>query len=135
MSNSTTADIIPFRTRLAPDDGPDISDGDAATPAAFRADALHEPPLHLAGAMSRLNAALAEQRMAVAAWRHAVTDLNTTMRGLTISVQRYRGTLAALDSKVSNLCGEAVRMEHWAEHALNKPEPPEPGAANPTVGG
>jgi hypothetical protein len=72
----------------------------------------------LARALLALDAAMTEQRTAVAAWRHALSDLSTTMRGLSSSVQRYRGSLASLDAKVAGLRHEADRLERWADDAL-----------------
>jgi hypothetical protein len=69
-------------------------------------------------ALLKLDAAVATQRDAVAAWRGALADLGTVMSGLGESVQRYRGSLDMLDSRVANLHAEAVRLERTADAAL-----------------
>jgi hypothetical protein len=69
-------------------------------------------------ALLALDAAVSEQRVAVAAWRGALADLGTVMHGLGESVQRYRGSLDALDSRVAGLNAQAVQLERTADAAL-----------------
>jgi hypothetical protein len=69
-------------------------------------------------ALIALDAAVAGQRDAVAAWRGALADLGTVMAGLGDSMQRYRGSLDALDSRVVGLHAEALQLERTANAAL-----------------
>jgi hypothetical protein len=69
-------------------------------------------------ALLALDAAVARQRDAVAAWRGALADLGTVMTGLGDSMQRYRGSLDALDNRVGKLHAEAVQLERTADAAL-----------------
>jgi ABC-type transporter Mla subunit MlaD len=69
-------------------------------------------------ALQALDEALAGQRDAVAAWRGALADLGTVMSGLGESMQRYRGSLDALDNRVGQLHAEAVQLERTADAAL-----------------
>lgn len=128
MSNRATAEIIPFPVRrLETADGPlvELTGGDEPT-FVMDVSGTEEAPdqeaqqaqARLARALQSLDAALTEQRSAIAAWRGALSDLRTTMHGLSNSVQTYRGSLATLDTKVANLRGEAGRLERWADNAL-----------------
>ncbi len=92
---SRTASIIPFPSRAKP-----------ATPA---------PEQRLAVALASLNAALAEQRVAVTAWREVLAELKTTTAGLHEGLQRYRGNLAALGDSVSAVGAKARLLEEWAD--------------------
>jgi hypothetical protein len=69
-------------------------------------------------ALLALDEAVAGQRDAVAAWRGALADLGTVMSGLGESMQRYRGSLDALDNRVGKLHAEAVQLERTADAAL-----------------
>jgi hypothetical protein len=69
-------------------------------------------------ALVALDEAVAGQREAVAAWRGALADLGTVMSGLGDSMQRYRGSLEALDNRVGKLHAEAVQLERTADAAL-----------------
>jgi hypothetical protein len=99
-----SAQIIPFPSRQ-----PKLS-----TPAA----PTDEGQKRLRRALVALDAAVAGQHEAVAAWRGALADLGTVMSGLGESVQRYRGSLDALDTRVANLHAEAVQLERTADAAL-----------------
>jgi hypothetical protein len=90
-----TALIIPFPVRPKP-----------ASP---------DPNVRLAVALASLNAALAEQRVAVAAWRQALGELKTTTAGLHEGLQRYKGNLQALGNSVSALAAKARSLEEWAD--------------------
>ncbi|HXA24840.1 MAG TPA: hypothetical protein VNW90_21340 [Acetobacteraceae bacterium] len=97
---AVSAQIIPFPSRRpAP---PSTADGQE----------------RLRRALIALDAAVAGQREAVAAWRGALADLGAVMSGLGESVQRYRGSLDALDSRVAGLHAEAVQLERTADAAL-----------------
>ena len=66
-------------------------------------------------ALLNLDAAIAGQREAVAAWRSAISDLGTVMAGLGDSMKRYRSSLDSLDSRVASLHANAVRLERTAD--------------------
>lgn len=79
---------------------------------------LTNPPTgnaRLLQALDGLQAALAEQRTAIAAWRESLTTLQTTMRGVGDGLQRYRGTLDRLHGDVTALNGQAVQLGQWAD--------------------
>ncbi|MGD0103004.1 MAG: hypothetical protein ABSC06_03085 [Rhodopila sp.] len=90
-----TASIIPFPTRSKP--------------------AEPTPEERLARALVSLNAALAEQRVAVSAWRDVLGELKTTTAGLQDSLQRYRTNLRTLGNSVSSLHAKARSLEAWAD--------------------
>ena len=69
-------------------------------------------------ALLALDAAVAGQRSAVAAWRGALADLSTVVSGLGESMQRYRGSLETLDGRVAGLHAHAVQLEQTADVAL-----------------
>ena len=106
---SASAQIIPFPSRRPatpvrrqPNDAVPADDGQE----------------RLRRALKSLDAAVSEQRDAVAAWRGALADLGTVMAGLGQSVQRYRGSLDALDGRVAGLNAQAVQLERTADTAL-----------------
>jgi hypothetical protein len=96
---AVSAQIIPFPSRQP---APPTDDGQE----------------RLRRALLALDAAVAGQRDAVAAWRGALANLSTTMSGLGESMQRYRGSLEALDTRVAKLHTEAVQLERTADAAL-----------------
>jgi ABC-type transporter Mla subunit MlaD len=101
MSESTpiSAQIIPFARRQpmqVPDNGQD----------------------RLRRALQDLDAAVAGQRTAVAAWRSALAELGTVMGGLGDSMQRYRENLDTLGGRVARLHAQAVQLERTADAAL-----------------
>ncbi len=109
MREPAVAQIIPFPTRRpAPPPAP------AASPATEGQD-------RLARALASLNAALDEQRTAMAAWRGALSELKQTTEGLSGGLQRYHASLGALGDKVATLNQEAVRLEAWADQVLTQP--------------
>jgi hypothetical protein len=91
-----TAEIIPFPTRQV------------VQPAEL-------PHERLGRALTTLNAALAEQRLAIAAWRGALAELKTTATGLGESLQRYRDSLGTLGEGVAALHTQATVLRDWAE--------------------
>lgn len=104
VSNTTTveavpptATIIPFPVRPQPE-----------APA---------PQERLARALESLNAALADQKVAVAAWRNVLGELKATTVGLDDSLQHYRATLRTLGTSVSALRAKARSLEQWADGA------------------
>ncbi len=92
-----TASIIPFPARPKP-----------AEPA---------PAQRLARALESLNAALADQRSAIATWRDVLGELKATTEGLDDSLQRYRGNLRTLGTSLSTLRAKAKALEQWADGA------------------
>ncbi len=84
-----TAEIIPFPTRQV-------------------AQPVELPHERLGRALTTLNAALAEQRLAIAAWRGALAELKTTATGLGESLQRYRDSLGTLGEGVAALHTQAT---------------------------
>ena len=95
-----TADIIPFPVRAQP----------VETPPADR----------LARALASLNTAMAEQKVALAAWRESLAALQTTTSGLGESLQRYQTNLGTLSGNVNALRDKAVSLEQWADGVLKK---------------
>jgi len=73
------------------------------------------PEQRLTRALASLNTALADQRVAVAAWRDGLLRLKTTTAGLTDSLHRYRVTLDRLNNSVSALRDKADSLEKWAD--------------------
>jgi septal ring factor EnvC (AmiA/AmiB activator) len=92
-----TATIIPFPVRPK------------AGPAA--------PQERLTRALESLNAALADQKTAIAAWRLVLGELKSTTTGLDDSLRRYRKTLWTLDTSVAALRAKARSLEQWADGA------------------
>jgi len=90
-----TATIIPFPVRPKPE-----------APA---------PQERLARALESLNAALADQKVAVAAWRDVLGALKATTTGLDESLQHYRASLRTLGTSVSALRSKARALEQWAD--------------------
>ena len=72
-------------------------------------------------ALAGLDAAVAGQRQAVAAWRGALAELGTVVSGLGESLQRYRGNLDTLGTRVAGLHDQAVQLERTADAALGVP--------------
>jgi hypothetical protein len=77
-----------------------------------------EPPSpqeRLSRALESLNAALADQKVAVAAWRDVLGELKATTAGLDDSLQHYRVTLRTLGTSVSSLRAKTRALEQWAD--------------------
>lgn len=71
-------------------------------------------------ALASLNAALADQREAMKAWRGAMGDLKASTAALEESLQRYRGNLRTLGNRVNALGDQARALEAWADQAVAK---------------
>jgi hypothetical protein len=93
-----TADIIPFPARPKPADP--------------------NPEDRLARALASLNAAMVEQKAALAAWRGALGALQVSTGGLGESLQRYQASLGTLSGNVNALHDRAVTLEQWADGVL-----------------
>jgi hypothetical protein len=97
------AEIIPFPVRPQPE---------KLVPEEVR------PEVRLARALESLNAAVAEQKTALAAWRGALGALQASTSGLGQSLQRYHTSLGTLGGQVRALHDQAVTMEQWADGVL-----------------
>ncbi len=74
----------------------------------------------LTRALASLDAALSEQRSAMAGWRESLDHLRKATTGLGLSMQRYQRTLGKLGADVSDLHAQALRLERWADDTLAK---------------
>jgi chromosome segregation ATPase len=72
----------------------------------------------VARAMARLDDALAEQRVAVAAWRSTITDLHGAMGSLRASLATYESALSSVATRVDTLHDESRQLEAWADEQL-----------------
>ena len=108
MTNEAVAQIIPFPARRPP-----ASEATVPPPAP-------EGQARLALALASLNAALADQRAAMAAWQGALADLKQTTQSLSGGLQRYHNSLGDLGTKVASLREEAVKLESWADQVLDE---------------
>jgi hypothetical protein len=89
-----TADIISFRRPTAiMSDGPQA---DAAIPSALAED----PNERLTRALRLLEAAQAEQRLALAKWRVVIGDLSSSVNSLGSSLTEYQSNLAEIAGKL-----------------------------------
>lgn len=77
--------------------------------------AVATPEDRLARALASLNAALADQRTAVSAWRDVLGELKATTSGLDENLQRYRSNLRSLGTSVSALHAKVRSLEQWAD--------------------
>jgi chromosome segregation ATPase len=73
----------------------------------------------LTRALESLNAALAEQRNALKAWRGAMAELKASTTALEEGLQRYRGNLRSLSNSVTSLHQKARSLESWADSAMD----------------
>jgi chromosome segregation ATPase len=101
-ATSRSADIIPFPTRPTP--------------------AEPTPEERLNRALASLNAALQEQKVAVAAWRDVLAELRVSTSSLQDSLQRYRSNLLTLGTSVSSLHAKAKSLEAWADGVTSTAE-------------
>ena len=109
-----TADIIPFPARpKASEPSPSELGPSELSPSELG------PGDRLSRAMESLNAALAEQRVALAAWREALGQLKSTTAGLGESLQHYHSNLGALSDRVSGLNAQARTLERWADGVIS----------------
>jgi ABC-type transporter Mla subunit MlaD len=109
MSELTSAQIIPFPTRAPL---PDAATEAPAEPSQAEA--------RLSRALNGLNNALTAQRAAMDAWKSALGDLRTVTGRLGASLRSYNDSLGHLDERVKTLRTEAVKLEAWADGALEK---------------
>ena len=97
MNEKTTAEIIPFPSR-AP----------VAAAEPVVEDSAQE---RLRQALASLNAAIEEQRAAVADWREMLGSLRTATGSLDAGVRGYRDTLDRLGAGIKELNGQARELE------------------------
>ena len=109
MSELTSAQIIPFPNRTPL---PDAVTEAPAEPSQAEA--------RLSRALNGLNNALTAQRAAMDAWKSALGDLRTVTGRLGASLRSYNDSLGHLDERVKTLRTEAVKLEAWADDALEK---------------
>jgi hypothetical protein len=64
--------------------------------------------------LANLTAALAEQHVAVTAWRTTLQDLKTTTASLHDSLRTYQANLGTLGDRVSAVRDRALALEQWA---------------------
>jgi hypothetical protein len=69
----------------------------------------------LVRALESLNAAMLEQRAALAVWRGALNELKTTATGLSESLHQYRANLRSLGSSVNALQSKSQSLQQWAD--------------------
>lgn len=105
-----TASIIQFPVRPKPQPSAQASKPGEAPVVA--------PEDRLARALDSLNAALSDQRTAVAAWREVLGELKATTTSLDESLRRYRTNLKSLGTSVSALHVKARSLEQWADSVI-----------------
>jgi hypothetical protein len=115
-----TARIIPFRVRVQPAEIQPAEAQPADSLAADRATANRLAGERLALALESLNAAMSEQKAALAKWRGAIVALQASTSGLGESLQRYQANLGTLSGNVNALRDKAVSLEQWADGVLAK---------------
>ena len=84
----------------------------------LRRDPRNEGQERLRRALEDLEAALAGQLAAVAAWRGALGELSRVVGGVGDSLRRYRGNLDTLAARVGSLNAQAVQLERTADAVL-----------------
>lgn len=134
MSAHATAQIIPFPTNPEAR-SIQVSSAQAVSSQALSARALSSQGVSILGAEPRerdeqqerltralasLDAALAEQRIAMSGWRESLEHLRKATTGLGLSMQRYHRTLGKLGTDVSDLHAKSVQLERWADKALTR---------------
>ena len=134
MSAHATAQIIPFPTNPEAR-SIQVASAQALSSQALSARALSSQGVSILGAEPRerdeqqerltralasLDAALAEQRIAMSGWRESLDHLRKATTGLGLSMQRYHRTLGKLGTDVSDLHAKSVQLERWADKALTR---------------
>jgi chromosome segregation ATPase len=70
-------------------------------------------------ALAELQSALTEQKKALSDWRFAMAELGIGVAGLGQALGAYQNSLADVEHHLGDLRAEAVRLESWADQALN----------------
>jgi len=70
-------------------------------------------------ALADLQTALTEQKKALSDWRFAMTELGIGVAGLGQALGSYQNSLADVEHHLGDLRTEAVKLESWADQALN----------------
>ena len=109
VSTSSTAAILPFPRQAK------------AVRRSTTQSVQNPEETRLIRALADLNAALSAQRIAIAGWQTALAELRASTKQLATSTRRYQDNLGRLETGVNGLRTEAVTLENWANHALNKP--------------
>lgn len=99
-----SAEIIPFPARAPRPSDQDRRDAD-----------------RLARALAGLDAALTEQRVAMAAWCNSLAALRDSTGRLGGSLARFGANLESLESDVTALTAQAHALEHWADTVIAEP--------------
>jgi hypothetical protein len=117
VTTEISAQIIPFPPRqpVAQTQVSPVSDVASTQPAMGQQAAPHD---RLTRALAALDAALNEQRAAMAGWRDTLEQLRKTTTGLGLSMQRYSRALGKLGDDVAELNAGATRLERWADGAM-----------------
>ena len=118
MPQQTSAEIIQFPNRQAT--GPAYSNRAASN----QADANRKQRLERA--LANLDAAMAEQRKAMAAWRSALDDLKASAHSLGDGLRRYGGVLDGLGADVSEVRARSDGLSEWTEGTIARNAGPPP---------
>ena len=118
MPQQTSAEIIQFPNRQAT--GPAYSNRAASN----QADSNQQKRLERA--LANLDAAMTEQRKAMAAWRSALDDLKASTHSLGDGLRRYGGVLDGLGADVSEVRARSDGLSEWTEGTIarNAEAPP-----------
>jgi len=74
-------------------------------------------------ALVDLQTALAEQKRALNDWRFAMTELGVGVAGLGQALGSYQASMGEVETKLSGLKSEAVKLENWADGVLAQDAP------------
>jgi uncharacterized membrane-anchored protein YhcB (DUF1043 family) len=73
--------------------------------------------------LSTLQAALDEQRRALRDWRFAMTELGISVAGLGQALGGYQGTLAEVETRLTDLRQNSQQLSDWADTAIEAAVP------------
>src|ERR1700722_4740679 len=110
MSESTTAEIIMFPTRVPA----------AAAPLAPASGESTDGQARLSRALVGLNDAITMQRAAIAEWKSSLGELRAATGRPGTRPRGYHDSLGQLNARVSRLRTEAVKLEAWADDVIAK---------------
>jgi hypothetical protein len=69
-------------------------------------------------ALADLQAALTDQKRALSDWRFAMTELGIGVAGLGQALGCYQDSLGSVETKLTGVRAEALKLENWADEAL-----------------